>query len=68
MDFKQAVIIAVLLGLGIGVLIAMITDLYEEAEASTPTEMPRNLHIPPAPDVSALIEEARRITREAADG
>lgn len=65
MDFKQAVIIAILLGLGIGVLIGMITELYEEIQPSTPTEMPRNLHIPPAPDVSALIEEARRITREA---
>lgn len=68
MTYKQAIVLCVLLGLTIGMIISILTEVYEETELSTRTEMPRNLHIPSPPDVSALIEEARRITREATDG
>jgi capsular polysaccharide biosynthesis protein len=63
-DYKQALVLALFLGLAIGVIIAVITEMYEEG-VSTPAQMPPNSHIPSPPDVSALIEEARRITREA---
>ena len=65
MNFRQAIILAVLLGLSIGVLIAMITELHDEREFVSYVYEPLDETGVPAPEVSALIEEARRITREA---
>lgn len=59
-EFKVTVVLAVLLGLGIGALLAVLEQLPE----------PRIVVIAPegvAPhEVAALMDEARRITRDAA--
>jgi predicted small lipoprotein YifL len=64
-EFKSMVILAALLGLAIGALLAYLETVREEHMLTVYVWRPDEL--PPA-DVSALHEEVRRIQREGGNG
>lgn len=71
MTVKNGLLMSVIFGLALGVVVAMFADVWDSErifiEHVYEPARPAEAELPPA-DVSALMEEARRITRSAVDG
>jgi hypothetical protein len=64
MTYRQTILMAMFFGLALGVLVCVISELYDERP--TPRPVPARDEVPPA-DISALHEEIRKIQRDADD-
>lgn len=68
MKVREALLLSLIFGLALGVIVAMFAELWEEREFIEYVYRPLDEDRPAAADVSALLEEARRITRDGAGG